>query len=286
MVSLILSPPESFPPTDYCKVPYDCVNDGSSQGKLIFGKGTTVSVKPSKCWGISETNQWVQLKHNPERMRRNFPALQPGAHRAALVQAPGWPQFWEAWPLLDTGFHNVWQGPLPRLALLRSDLPPHCGEWATFSAVVSWKRALGYSLSVWLQGGGCLDVRFNGGSHEEERAFCLGKVHCGTQHRLCAPLRPRHLSAGYTRWVLAVNSLPFLESHPKGPVETQLNLIALFSMQLLTMSDVWVRYEYMFPWRLDLVISPMGSLINCINAIVSVSWRSTKHIEALGGKQW
>ena len=35
-----------------------------------------------------------------------------------------------------------------------------------------------------------------------------------------------------------VNSLSFLESHPKGPVETQLNLIASFSMQLLTMSDV------------------------------------------------
>lgn len=62
-------------------------------------------------------------------------------------------------------------------------------------------------------GGGCLDVRFNGGSHEEERGFCLGKVHCGTQHRLCAPLWPRHLSAGHTWWVLTVNSWSFLESH-------------------------------------------------------------------------
>lgn len=35
-----------------------------------------------------------------------------------------------------------------------------------------------------------------------------------------------------------VNSLSFLERNPKGRVETRLNLIASFSMQLLTMSDV------------------------------------------------
>lgn len=31
------------------------------------------------------------------------------------------------------------------------------------------------------------------------------------------------------------------------------------------------KYEYMFPWRLDLVIGSMSGLINCINTAVSVS---------------
>lgn len=35
-----------------------------------------------------------------------------------------------------------------------------------------------------------------------------------------------------------VNKLFFLERNPIGPVETQLNLIDSFSMQLLTMSDL------------------------------------------------
>lgn len=41
----------------------------------------------------------------------------------------------------------------------------------------------------------------------------------------------------------------------------------------------------MFPRRLDFVIRSMGSLINCINTAVSVSQRSSKHIEALGKRQ-
>lgn len=36
-----------------------------------------------------------------------------------------------------------------------------------------------------------------------------------------------------------------------GPVETQLKFIDSFSMQLLTVSDVWARYKYIFPSRLD-----------------------------------
>lgn len=70
-----------------------------------------------------------------------------------------------------------------------------------------------------------------------------------------------------------------------GPIETQLNLIASFSVQLLTMLDVGARYEYMFPWRLDLVISSTGSLIGCSNTAISVSQRSTKHAVALGKRQ-
>lgn len=41
----------------------------------------------------------------------------------------------------------------------------------------------------------------------------------------------------------------------------------------------------MVPWKLDLVIRSMGSLINGINTVISVSQRSTKHLEALGKRQ-
>ncbi|VCW97551.1 unnamed protein product [Gulo gulo] len=47
MASLAQGASQSLPPTGYCKAPYDCVNYGGGQGRLIFGKGTQLSVKPN-----------------------------------------------------------------------------------------------------------------------------------------------------------------------------------------------------------------------------------------------
>lgn len=45
IVGSLLQP---FPPSDYCKASHDCVNYGGGGEKLIFGKGTKLSVQPSK----------------------------------------------------------------------------------------------------------------------------------------------------------------------------------------------------------------------------------------------
>lgn len=85
VISLAQPAPQSFPPTDYCKAPYDCVimeaaKESSSLEKALSSLLNQVSVGDSKTKSVSTTKMQPRMKEKKFTNRFLGDVFRPFTH--------------------------------------------------------------------------------------------------------------------------------------------------------------------------------------------------------------